>query len=308
MELPEQRFACEVARFVELCEAQESDGETAEQLYRSLTELMIWVWRLPKAQEGGELASDDSEVCDLAVSKAERHNVYSKANTVIATQFYDHTWADGEVTTGDTADDLAEIYGDLKLGLLQWRRGDEQSFASAVWQWRFSHSSHWRQHALGLGGVLQGQVRRAGVGGVVLVDGEEVFFEDILSTRPEWRPYLSCLPKGAGENWSATLVVPSPTQDPFLAVTLWLSDRDPSIGFGGWHAHLDSPEGVWSYVRAIEEGLFVVATDVGGEFDGSRGILDLREPDALLEYLTQRSGPPSLGIRTFSGQGDRTYP
>ncbi|MFK7998206.1 MAG: hypothetical protein AB8H86_01370 [Polyangiales bacterium] len=143
---------------------------------------------------------------------------------------------------------------------------------------------------------------------MTLTDEEDAFFHFVLSRRPEWRPYLSALAKGSGETTNAALTVESPTEDPFLAIILWLSHGDPSVGFGGWHAHFTSHEAAWTSVRAIEEGLLVVATDIGGEFDGSRGILDLREEDAVLAYLTHRCGPPRVRIHSFSGEVDETYP
>lgn len=145
-------------------------------------------------------------------------------------------------------------------------------------------------------------------GGVTLTDEEEAFFVFVLSKRPEWRRYLSALPKGSGGTSNAVMTVPSRTNDPFLAITLWLSHGDPSVGFASWHAHFDSNETAWSNVRAIEDGLLVAATDIGGEFDESRGILDLRGEDAVLAYLTSRSGPPRVRIHSFSGEVDKTYP
>lgn len=52
---------------------------------------------------------------------------------------------DSEVR-GSLADDLADIYLDLKCGLLKWNR--EQT-GPALWQWRFGLENHWGEHATG---------------------------------------------------------------------------------------------------------------------------------------------------------------
>ena len=46
----------------------------------------------------------------------------------------------------DLADDLADIWRDLKSGLILWEAG---AFDAASWQWRFSFSSHWGRHLTG---------------------------------------------------------------------------------------------------------------------------------------------------------------
>ncbi len=44
------------------------------------------------------------------------------------------------------SDDLADIYGDVKEGLLLYERG---FVVEAVWQWRFTFSTHWGRHLTG---------------------------------------------------------------------------------------------------------------------------------------------------------------
>lgn len=53
--------------------------------------------------------------------------------------------SEGEVT-GSIADDLADIYRDLKVGLAAWDRGQS---GDALWTWRFGFESHWGEHATG---------------------------------------------------------------------------------------------------------------------------------------------------------------
>ncbi|MBP6003642.1 MAG: DUF5063 domain-containing protein [Pyrinomonadaceae bacterium] len=44
------------------------------------------------------------------------------------------------------SDDLADIYGDVKEGLLLYEKG---FVVEAVWQWRFTFSTHWGHHLTG---------------------------------------------------------------------------------------------------------------------------------------------------------------
>ncbi len=45
---------------------------------------------------------------------------------------------------GDVADDLADIWRDMKGGLALYRKGNR---AAAAWEWRNAFRTHWGQHA-----------------------------------------------------------------------------------------------------------------------------------------------------------------
>jgi hypothetical protein len=47
---------------------------------------------------------------------------------------------------GSLSDDLADIYRDVRSGLLKWRRGDS---GEALWEWWFHFEIHWGEHASG---------------------------------------------------------------------------------------------------------------------------------------------------------------
>lgn len=49
-----------------------------------------------------------------------------------------------EPVVADLADDLADIWRDVKTGLVLFRHGDGDE---AAWQWRFMLESHWAHHA-----------------------------------------------------------------------------------------------------------------------------------------------------------------
>jgi hypothetical protein len=47
---------------------------------------------------------------------------------------------------GDVADDLADIYRDIKNGL--WLHANRHS-TEAIWEWKHSFNTHWGRHAVG---------------------------------------------------------------------------------------------------------------------------------------------------------------
>lgn len=49
---------------------------------------------------------------------------------------------------GSLADDLADIYGDIRPGLQLYKHGSSDAKRTAIWNWRF-HISHWGRHATG---------------------------------------------------------------------------------------------------------------------------------------------------------------
>ena len=50
---------------------------------------------------------------------------------------------------GSISDDLADIWRDLKMGLLSFDIGKPNCVESAVWHWRFGFGSHWGYHVAG---------------------------------------------------------------------------------------------------------------------------------------------------------------
>jgi hypothetical protein len=55
--------------------------------------------------------------------------------------------AEEKPLVGNLADDLADIYRDLKPGLLAFARGRTRERAAAVWAWHVSFLQHWGHHA-----------------------------------------------------------------------------------------------------------------------------------------------------------------
>ena len=63
-----------------------------------------------------------------------------------------HITSDPLPGTGDLADDLADIWRDLKGGLALYEKGNH---AAAAWEWRNLYDIHWGRHATGALYALQ---------------------------------------------------------------------------------------------------------------------------------------------------------
>jgi Domain of unknown function (DUF5063) len=46
-------------------------------------------------------------------------------------------------------EDLADMYGDLKRGLIALDKGTDHEATEAIWHWRFSFGNHWGRHLVG---------------------------------------------------------------------------------------------------------------------------------------------------------------
>lgn len=121
--------------------------------------------------------------------------------------------------------------------------------------------------------------------------------------------------RAGSDRYDLVVDVPSPIGDPSRGLQIWVDDDQLSVGFGEWHTHAslwrhearhgDERTALLDLLAAIVADQFVLTTDVGGEHDGDWGVLDLREPDALLESLTSPIyAPPRLRLRSWTGAAD----
>jgi len=101
-------------------------------------------------------------------------------------------------------------------------------------------------------------------------------------------------------------------------VTIWMNGGDePSLGFGtgGWHTHDDytrevepglcRDESLLDLLQAILEDQFVVFEEPDAAPRPFCSVLDLRNPNALLEELTSPHCSKRVRIKTFTGRNDR---
>lgn len=55
---------------------------------------------------------------------------------------------DNEPVAGSLADDLSDIYRDLKHSMIHYDSGREEAMEHALWEWRFSFETHWGSHVV----------------------------------------------------------------------------------------------------------------------------------------------------------------
>ncbi len=135
---------------MESCALIETVEGTAEvvvlqRLGRLLPALLVAVQDLPDGEPATEFDSPDISHQTWA-DRYRAHNAalgakvdYWTTSEVIATE-------EPEVRCLTLADDLADIWSDLKGPLLLLEAGGEE--ADAVWAWRFGASTHWGTHAV----------------------------------------------------------------------------------------------------------------------------------------------------------------
>lgn len=85
---------------------------------------------------------------ETGLDKTECNEVYERFRTIPIlhyTEIYDPTVDDQAPVIGDVADDLRDIYVDLKEGIASFERG---LVVNAVFIWKNTFGMHWGRHAL----------------------------------------------------------------------------------------------------------------------------------------------------------------
>lgn len=105
-----------------------------------------------------ELPDDAPDISDdLNVTIAEWKQVSDRVRSILGTQvgywaYFDPTEppeSTDEPVFGNLADDLADIYKDIKPGLRAWATGDDRYLTSIILAWKFPpFGSHWGMHAV----------------------------------------------------------------------------------------------------------------------------------------------------------------
>jgi len=119
-----------------------SSDEDMKELLALLSSLYLRALALP------EYESDD-DIIQERLSHDEWKKMYDRFKLLPVGHypvFFNPLDAGEEPVTADLADDLADIYRDLKAGLLLFEKGN---IAGAHWEWRDSFVTHWGQHTLG---------------------------------------------------------------------------------------------------------------------------------------------------------------
>lgn len=153
------RFAAVAQQFCSLVESASATDRTdlLVRIYRILPRLISEAIHLPS------LSLDDTSSRPSKVAVIPWAALYDALKTKLADwdgylQVFDPT-EDQEAVHGSLADDVADIYRDLKEGLLLIDAG-QGSPAEIIWDWRFGYYSHWGQHAIGALQVIHFRLQR----------------------------------------------------------------------------------------------------------------------------------------------------
>ena len=147
-------FAAVAARLCTLLESDPKDREVwVEQVLAALARVYAYAHDLPSDRNG-----EDAEDFDqFDVTDDEWKQVYQRIQRALREQttywaYFDPSEpmdADAESVCGDLADDLADIYRDLKPGVRAWERGAGSYVTDILLGWKFpSFDSHWGLHAV----------------------------------------------------------------------------------------------------------------------------------------------------------------
>ena len=147
MEATPDRATSEFARlaraFCDWCEAPALSAPADVWASLWLARLHAAALALPKVD-----AENENGLPPLPEAPAAR----AKANLAVFNGFYYREFFDPnpsleeEPCMGDVGDDLADIYKDVRAGLVLYESGEQND---ALWHWSFLHQTHWGRHAVG---------------------------------------------------------------------------------------------------------------------------------------------------------------
>ena len=143
-------FAQTADRYCEMVQGRE--GNSAEELLRALHTLIPELYF--RASLLPELEPESEQLLPPAMTDEEWQQLYRALGTTLGN--YNSYWEvfdPIEVTRRDPirtslADDLADIYRDLKGGLIAATAANGSIPTDVIWHWRYRFTSHWGQHAM----------------------------------------------------------------------------------------------------------------------------------------------------------------
>ena len=148
MSKPIERFVDTARRFCRWAEGDPQDSTSEARTARRLVaELYLHVMDLPEVSADADAPTigEDQYRSIFKRFGALPFNYYSQCFNPLVVP-------GEEPVTADLADDLADIWRDVKRGLVLYESG---AIETAVWEWRFHFSAHWGHHACGALYALQ---------------------------------------------------------------------------------------------------------------------------------------------------------
>jgi hypothetical protein len=119
-------------------------GESQEEIHRArllLADLHLAAVQLPDLGIGKDIDA-------VHISEDEWSRIFQKFGRLPVSTYSDvfNPLKEKEPVTCNLADDLADIYRDIKGGLVLF---DSRHPIDAAWEWRFGFQTHWGHHLLG---------------------------------------------------------------------------------------------------------------------------------------------------------------
>jgi uncharacterized protein DUF5063 len=144
-----EAFAIAAAAYCDWAEGEQRDAAAEARIAR---ELVAELYR--RAIDLPDLDDIDVEAPDIAQEDWQR--MYRRFGSLPLGHYsecFDSLLVPAEEpVVAALADDLADIWSDVKRGLLLFRAGNA---SAAAWEWRFHFDIHWAHHAIGALGALQ---------------------------------------------------------------------------------------------------------------------------------------------------------
>jgi hypothetical protein len=140
------------------CKLLESQPVDHEQWLRDVLLALSHLYATAHSLPDVSIEDDTRDVPDeMRMNHAEWSALFQRIHGILGEQ--DFYWAyfdptepkhtKDEATCGSLADDLADIYRDVKPGLLAWETENDEYLASLVFDWKQSNfESHWGVHAV----------------------------------------------------------------------------------------------------------------------------------------------------------------
>jgi len=127
-----EAFAAIARQFVQFVE--NSDALGREEFVREVQPLVLDVYTSAISLDGGDPAGDAEPPASMSTD--EWWTLFQRLQRQLAD--FD------SVVDGSLSDDIADIYRDLRDGLIPYDAGDS---GEAAWNWRTDFESHWGRHA-----------------------------------------------------------------------------------------------------------------------------------------------------------------
>jgi Domain of unknown function (DUF5063) len=140
----EQQFAAAAGSFCELVEQHARHADSAGWL-KLVGQLLLRLDEQIRPLNGHTVEAEFSMLQDLE----ERFQLFRRLKAFLGA--LDEYWSEGDLEAGDglktgsLADDITDVYFDLKRGLLLYGSGGN-SEQRAIDLWLYSYHAHWEQH------------------------------------------------------------------------------------------------------------------------------------------------------------------